>query len=281
MDLGRLAEELMPNGKAAAASVRTARSSTPAVRPWRWRANWSVITRTPRGDRGGAGLDPSSPSTSPVRRTSCPTPTGSASRPHAGIAALGGGHDVVERPRRAGSPLAGTTSLPRTSHGQTRDRGWLEMFSATTLPGITVHEVAPGISRTAARCGTRPVMCAARSSRPRSSRAGPITRRNSAWTGFGAGTRGSRSALVEPGPRHPAGLRHQGTHGRDDGCKAARRFEADTHLAGPAALSEASRATFDPPTGATPGQARNPPARERARKEWAPVSRCTGSTARC
>src|SRR6202041_1464060 len=50
---------------------------------------------------------------------------------------------------------------------------------------------------------------------------------------------------------------------------AARRFEADTHLSGPAALSEARRATFDPTYGRyTWGKLELLKLRERARKEW-------------
>jgi uncharacterized protein (DUF885 family) len=51
--------------------------------------------------------------------------------------------------------------------------------------------------------------------------------------------------------------------------QAARRFETDTHLAGPAALSEARRATFDPTYGRyTWGKLEILRLRERARKEW-------------
>jgi len=50
---------------------------------------------------------------------------------------------------------------------------------------------------------------------------------------------------------------------------AARRFEADTHLSGPAALSEARRATFDPTYGRyTWGKLELLKLRERARKDW-------------
>jgi uncharacterized protein (DUF885 family) len=53
--------------------------------------------------------------------------------------------------------------------------------------------------------------------------------------------------------------------------EAARRFEADTHLSGPAALSEASRATFDPTYGRyTWGKLEILKLRERARKDWGP-----------
>jgi uncharacterized protein (DUF885 family) len=50
---------------------------------------------------------------------------------------------------------------------------------------------------------------------------------------------------------------------------SARRFEADTHLSGPAALSEARRATFDPTYGRyTWGKLEILKLRERARKQW-------------
>ena len=52
--------------------------------------------------------------------------------------------------------------------------------------------------------------------------------------------------------------------------QAAQRFEADTHLSGPAALSEARRATFDPTYGRyTWGKLEILKLRERARKDWA------------
>jgi uncharacterized protein (DUF885 family) len=50
---------------------------------------------------------------------------------------------------------------------------------------------------------------------------------------------------------------------------AARRFETDTHLAGPAALSEAQRATFDPTYGRyTWGKLEIQRTREEARETW-------------
>jgi uncharacterized protein (DUF885 family) len=50
---------------------------------------------------------------------------------------------------------------------------------------------------------------------------------------------------------------------------AARRFEADAFLAGPAALSEARRGTFDPTYGRyTWGKLAVLDARERARAAW-------------
>ncbi len=50
---------------------------------------------------------------------------------------------------------------------------------------------------------------------------------------------------------------------------AARRFESDTHLVGPAALAEARRATFDPTYGRyTWGKLVIMDLREQARREW-------------
>ena len=149
---------------------------------------------------------------------------------------------------------------------------WLEMFSATTLPGITVHEVAPG-----------------HFSHGRALRHAPGDVRRTlqsaafieGWAhyaeelcvdeGFGAGDpRFAIGVWLEALVRvtrlacaigvHTAGMTVE---------EAARRFEADTHLAGPAALSEASRATFDPTYGRyTWGKLEILQLRERARKEW-------------
>ena len=149
---------------------------------------------------------------------------------------------------------------------------WLEMFSATTLPGITVHEVAPG-----------------HFSHGRALRHAPSdvrrTLQSSAfiegWAhyaeelcvdeGFGAGDpRFAIGVWLEALVRvtrlacaigvHTAGMTVP---------EAARRFEADSHLAGPAALSEANRATFDPTYGRyTWGKLEILRLRERARKEW-------------
>ena len=53
-------------------------------------------------------------------------------------------------------------------------------------------------------------------------------------------------------------------------AEGARRFESDTHLAGPAALSEARRASFDPTYGRyTWGKLEIMALRDRARREWA------------
>jgi hypothetical protein len=161
---------------------------------------------------------------------------------------------------------------PDRSWPERETEEWLEVFSDTTLPGIAVHEVAPG-----------------HFSHGRALRraAGEVRRtlHSSAfiegWAhyaeelcveeGFGAGDpRFAIGVWLEALVRvsrlacaigvHTAGMTVE---------EAARRFEADTHLAGPAALSEAHRATFDPTYGRyTWGKLEILALRERARKEW-------------
>jgi hypothetical protein len=149
---------------------------------------------------------------------------------------------------------------------------WLEMFSATTLPGITVHEVAPG-----------------HFSHGRALRhAEGDVRRNLQSLAFVEGwAHYAEELCVDEGfggddPRFAIGVWLEalvrvtrlasaiGVHTAGMTVEeSARRFEADTHLAGPAALSEASRATFDPTYGRyTWGKLEILKLRERARKEW-------------
>ncbi|GAB3210397.1 DUF885 domain-containing protein [Marinactinospora endophytica] len=160
---------------------------------------------------------------------------------------------------------------------------WLEMFSATTLPGITLHEVAPG-----------------HFSHGRALRraAGPVRRTLfsaafiEGWAhyaeelcveeGFGAyaeevaGDSGFSAAHFEVGVWLEALIRVTrlavalGVHtGAMTVEEAARRFAADTPLAGPAALAEARRATFDPTYGRyTWGKLEILDLRERARRRW-------------
>jgi hypothetical protein len=129
---------------------------------------------------------------------------------------------------------------------------WLEVFSATTLPAITVHEVAPG-----------------HFSHGRALRRAPTEVRRSLWSSaFLEGwAHYAEELCVEEGflsddPRFAVGVWLEalvrvtrlacalGVHaGAMTVADAARRFEADTHLLGPAALSEARRATFDPTYG--------------------------------
>ena len=149
---------------------------------------------------------------------------------------------------------------------------WLEVFSDTTLPGITVHEVAPG-----------------HFSHGRAIRHAPTTVRQSlhseafveGWAHY------CEELCVEEGfcaddPRFAIGVWLEalvrvtrlasaiGLHTAGQTVQdCARRFEADTHLAGQAALSEATRASFDPTYGRyTWGKLEIMDLREQARQAW-------------
>jgi hypothetical protein len=151
---------------------------------------------------------------------------------------------------------------------------WLEVFSATTLPAITVHEVAPGHF----------------SHHQAMRRAAGDVRRTLFSAAFVEGwAHYAEELCVEEGfladdPRFAIGVwlealvrvtRLASAIGVHTGGwtveQAAARFESDTHLAGPAALSEARRATFDPTYGRyTWGKLEIMALRERARTEWGP-----------
>ncbi len=151
---------------------------------------------------------------------------------------------------------------------------WLEVFSDTTLPGIAVHEVAPGhfSHGRALRRLTSPVRRTVHSSAFVEGWA-HYAEEMCVEEGFGGGDpRIAIGVWLEALVRvtrlscaigvHTAGMTVQ---------EAARRFEADTQLSGPAALSEARRATFDPTYGRyTWGKLEIFKLRERARAEWGP-----------
>jgi hypothetical protein len=161
---------------------------------------------------------------------------------------------------------------PEESWPQHAQDEWLEVFSTTTLPGIVVHEVAPGH------------FSHGRAMRRLTSEVRRNLRSNAfieGWAHYG------EELCVEEGfgaddPRIPIGIWLEalvrvtrlscaiGVHTAGMSVQdAARRFEADTHLCGPAALSEASRATFDPTYGRyTWGKLELLKLRERARKDW-------------
>ena len=149
---------------------------------------------------------------------------------------------------------------------------WLEVFSATTLPGIAVHEVAPG-----------------HFSHGRALRraSGPVRRTLHSAAFLEGWAHYAEELCVEEGfqgddPRFAIGVWLEalvrvtrlacaiGIHTAGmTVAEGARRFAADTHLAGPAALSEARRATFDPTYGRyTWGKLDILDLREQARKEW-------------
>jgi len=161
---------------------------------------------------------------------------------------------------------------PDQSWPEQEQEQWLEVFSATSLPAITVHEVAPG-----------------HFSHGRAVRRAPsVVRRTLFSAAFIEGwAHYAEEVCVEEGfcaddPRfaigvwlgalirvtrlacaigvHSAGMTVQ---------EAARKFESDAALAGPAALAEARRATFDPTYGRyTLGKLKIMELREQARKRW-------------
>jgi hypothetical protein len=149
---------------------------------------------------------------------------------------------------------------------------WLEVFSTTTLPGITVHEVAPG-----------------HFSHGRALRRAPTpVRRVLQSVAFAEGwAHYAEELCAEQGfggddPRFEIGVWLEalvrvtrlacaiGVHTAGMSVEeGARRFEADTHLSGPAALSEARRATFDPTYGCyTWGKLTVLGLREQAKDQW-------------
>jgi Bacterial protein of unknown function (DUF885) len=161
---------------------------------------------------------------------------------------------------------------PEESWPEHKKEEWLEVFSDTTLPGITVHEVAPGhfSHGRALRRLTSDVRRTLHSSAFIEGWA-HYAEELCVEEGFGADdprivigiwlealVRVTRLACAIG--VHTAGMTV---------AEAARRFEAHTHLAGAAALSEARRATFDPTYGRyTWGKLEILELRERARKDW-------------
>jgi hypothetical protein len=161
---------------------------------------------------------------------------------------------------------------PDPSWPQQEQEEWLEVFSATTLPGITVHEVAPG-----------------HFSHGRALRHAPTpVRRTLHSSAFIEGwAHYAEELCVEEGfaaadPRFAVGVWLEalvritrlacsiGVHSAGmTVAEGAARFEADTHLSGPAALSEARRATFDPTYGRyTWGKLEIMKLRDEARSQW-------------
>jgi Bacterial protein of unknown function (DUF885) len=161
---------------------------------------------------------------------------------------------------------------PDPSWPEAEAEQWLEVFSATALPAITVHEVAPGhfSHGRALRRAATPVRRILHS-----------TAFVEGWAHY-AEELCVEERFCADDPRFAIGVWLEalirvtrlacaiGVHSAGmTVAEAARRFEADTHLAGQAALSEARRATFDPTYGRyTWGKLEIMALREQARKEW-------------
>ena len=149
---------------------------------------------------------------------------------------------------------------------------WLQVFSRTTLPAITVHEVTPG------HFAHGRFMRRIESDYRRSILSYAFTE---GWAHY------AEELYVEEGfraddPRFTIGVCiealirvtrlaatigiHSGAMSVDD---AAQRFEHDAFIEGPAARQEAERATYDPGYGAyTWGKLAIRDLRDRARSEW-------------
>jgi hypothetical protein len=161
---------------------------------------------------------------------------------------------------------------PQPSWQEQEQEDWLQAFSRTSLPAITVHEVAPGhFSHGLAL-----------------RRAATEVRRTLLSEAFVEGwAHYVEEVAVEQGfraddPRFAAGVAVEalirvtrmacsiGLHtGELTVPDAARRFERDAFLRGPAALAEARRGTFDPTYGRyTWGKLAIQALRTRARSAW-------------
>jgi hypothetical protein len=155
-------------------------------------------------------------------------------------------------PYEADAPSRYYISPPEPDWPASEQDDWLKVFSRTTLPAITVHEVAPGHFAHGRRL--RQVTSDVR-------RTLHSLAFVEGWAHYG------EEVCVEEGfraddPRFAAGVALEalqrvtrlatsiGTHaGTMTVADGAARFEADAFCYGPAARSEAARATFDPTYG--------------------------------
>jgi hypothetical protein len=175
-------------------------------------------------------------------------------------------------PYEAEGPSWYHVTPPSPEWPESDQQEWLSVFSRTTLPAITVHEVAPG-----------------HFSHGRALRRAPTDVRRvlmsdafiEGWAHYG------ELVALEEGfragdPRFAAGVAHEalvrvtrlacaiGLHtGTMTVAGAARRFAEDALLQGSAALSEARRGTFEPTYGRyTWGKLAILDAREQAKQAW-------------
>jgi hypothetical protein len=175
-------------------------------------------------------------------------------------------------PYEADAPSRYYISPPEPDWPAAEQDDWLKVFSRTTLPAITVHEVAPGHFAHGRRL--RQVTSDIR----RTLHSMAFVE---GWAHYG------EEVCLEEGfaaddPRFAAGVAlealqrvtrlavsigtHAGTMTVEEG---AARFEADAFCYGPAARSEAARATFDPTYGRyTWGKLEILALRDRARAAW-------------
>jgi hypothetical protein len=161
---------------------------------------------------------------------------------------------------------------PDPSWPPAQQKEWLEAFNRTTLPAITVHEVAPGHfahGRVLRRLSTdvRKTLMSISFIEGWAHYAEQLC----VEEGFrAADARFQLGVAIEALVRVTRLAVSIGLHTSQMTMdEAARRFEQDAHLPGPAARSEAARATFDPTYGRyTWGKLEILRLREQARAAW-------------
>jgi hypothetical protein len=160
---------------------------------------------------------------------------------------------------------------PDSSWPPREQEEWLEVFSTATLPAITVHEVAPGhfSHGRALRHAPTPVRRTLHSSAFVEGWA-HYAEELCVEEGFSADPRFAVGVWLEALVRITRLACAIGVHSAGmTVAEGAARFEADTHLSGPAALAEARRATFDPTYGRyTWGKLEIMRLRDEARQQW-------------
>jgi hypothetical protein len=175
-------------------------------------------------------------------------------------------------PEEADAPSYYWVTPPDASWPASDVEDWLQVFSRATLPAITLHEVSPGHfahSRALRRAPT------------------PVRRLLLSMSFVEGWAHYTEELCLDLGfrggdPRFAAGVAIEGlvrvtrlasaigVHtGAMTVADAAARFEADAFLSGPAARSEAARATFDPTYGRyTWGKLLIRDAQDTARERW-------------
>jgi hypothetical protein len=161
---------------------------------------------------------------------------------------------------------------PRPEWPADQQEEWLRVFSRTTLPAITVHEVAPGhySHGLALRHAPSPARALVTSD-PFIEGWAHYVEEVALEEGFRAeDPRFALGVAIEALIRVTRLAAAIGIHtGAMTVADATRRFEQDAFLAGPAAQSEARRGTFDPTYGRyTWGKLAIRDLRERARGQW-------------
>jgi Bacterial protein of unknown function (DUF885) len=161
---------------------------------------------------------------------------------------------------------------PRPEWPAEQQEEWLRVFSRTTLPAITVHEVAPGHYSHGLALRHAPTEARALlASDPFTEGWAHYVEEVALEEGFRAGDpRYALGMAIEALIRVTRLAASIGLHtGAMTVQDATRRFEQDAFLAGPAAESEARRGTFDPTYGRyTWGKLAIRDLRERAKAHW-------------